>query len=77
MRRTTHKQAADRIRRLPATLPKASTADILRAVVEAPRTYPVRWKVTVRRCAAPSCPREALAFFVWCRECAPREVSRG
>lgn len=31
MRRTTHKQAADRIRRLPATLPKASTADILRA----------------------------------------------
>ena len=51
-----------------------SAALDLRTVVEAPRTYPVRWEVTARRCAAPSCPREALAFFVWCRECAPASV---
>ena len=31
-----------------------SAALDLRTVVEAPRTYPVRWEVTARRCAAPS-----------------------
>ena len=51
-----------------------SAALDLRTVVEAPRTYPVRWEVTARRCAAPSCPREALASCRYCWACAPKSL---
>lgn len=48
---------------------------LVRATTLAPaRTYPVRWETTARRCAMPSCPREALAFHTCCALCAPEEV---
>ena len=40
-------------------------------------SYLVRWESSTRRCAMPSCPREALAFHTCCAACAPEEVARG
>jgi hypothetical protein len=50
---------------------------LVRVTTLTPRSYPVRWETTARRCAMQWCPREALVFHVCCRECAPVEVSGG